>query len=412
MEIYPNKMILLVPDPILLIRFNLLYAPTYIFTRLQRSLIDVEYAIETINLVKKYPTKARSVAGVLRGGPAARASVGSFGIILDAIKGSRGPFIEALKGVNLRIREGEIFGILGPNGAGKTTLIKILCTLVIRDGGEVYINGHDPQKEMGEVLRNLQAVLPESRGFNWRLSGKQNLEFYALLYGLSDAEAKERIDYLLDFTGLTDRADDGIQRYSTGMQRRLLLCRALLRNTPIIVFDEPTTGLDPTSAGEFRKMIIERLARKEGKTIVLSTHNLLEAQELCDRLAIMERGKVIASDTPDNVRHFIIEDRFLKVSFANASFGPGQETLLKDLEAVNGVHSVSEEVDQANRLHGITMRVAKDMDLTNILQMLAGSGLRVLAVNTEEPTLEDAFNAITGQNGRHNFRHLEGENSQ
>ena len=370
----------------------------------------MEYAIETIDLVKKYPTNARNVAGVLRGGPAARASVGSLEIILEAIKGSKGPFIEALKGVNLRIREGEIFGILGPNGAGKTTLIKILCTLVIRDGGEVYINGYDPQKEMGEVLRNLQAVLPESRGFNWRLSGKQNLEFYALLYGLSDAEAKERIDYLLDFTGLTDRADDGIQRYSTGMQRRLLLCRALLRNTPIIVFDEPTTGLDPTSAGEFRKMIIERLARKEGKTIVLSTHNLLEAQELCDRLAIMERGKVIASDTPDNVRHLIIEDRLLKVAFANASFGPGQEKLLKDLEAVGGVHDILAEVDQANRLHGVTIKVAKDMDLTDILHMLAGSGLRVLAVNTEEPTLEDAFNAITGQNGKHYTRRPEGGN--
>ena len=251
---------------------------------------QMEFAIEIIDLVKRYPTKSRRGVVGPHPGPGGR-TVGSLGAIVDAIKGSRGPFIEALKGVNLKIRKGEIFGILGPNGAGKTTLIKILCTLVLRDGGEVYVNGHDPAKETSEVLRNLQAVLPESRGFNWRLTGRQNLEFYALLYGLSDEEAKERIDYLLDFTGLIDRADDGYQRYSTGMQRKLLLCRALLRNTPIIVFDEPTSGLDPASAAEFRRMIIDRLARKEGKTILLSTHNLEEAQELCDRLAILDRAR-------------------------------------------------------------------------------------------------------------------------
>src|SRR5512136_1263099 len=234
---------------------------------------------------------------------------------------------EALRGVDLKIEKGEIFGILGPNGAGKTTLIKILCTLIIHDEGEVYVNGFDPRKESGEVLKNLQAVLPESRGFNWRLTGKQNLEFYALLYGLSDTDAKERIDYLLDFTGLSARADDGIQRYSTGMQRRLLLCRALLRDTPIIVFDEPTSGLDPSSAEEFRKMIIDRLAREEGKTVLLSTHNLQEAQELCDRIAILERGKVIASDTPDNIRHLVIEDRLLRFTVAGANLD--QEALIR-----------------------------------------------------------------------------------
>lgn len=362
--------------------------------------MDMEYAIETVNLVKRYPTTSRRDVVVIARGPAARGTVGSINAILGAIKGSRGPFIEALKSVNLRIREGEIFGILGPNGAGKTTLIKILCTLVIHDEGEVYVNGFDPKRESGEVLKNLQAVLPESRGFNWRLSGRQNLEFYALLYGLGDAEAKERISYLLDFTNLTDRADDGYQRYSTGMQRKLLLCRALLRNTPIIVFDEPTAGLDPTSADEFRRMIIDRLARKEGKTILMSTHNLQEAQELCDRLAILERGKVIALDTPDNVRHLVIEDRFLRIVFADALFGAEEERLVKDLEAAESVRSVSAEVNQGKRFYGLTMRVEKDMDLAEILRMLAESGLRIKAVNTEEPTLEDAFNAITGQDGR------------
>ena len=370
--------------------------------------MDMEYAIETVNLVKRYPTTPRKdFVGVARG-HATRGTVGSVSAVLDAIRGSRGPFIEALKSVNLRIKEGEIFGILGPNGAGKTTLIKILCTLIIHDEGEVYVNGFDPKRESGEVLKNLQAVLPESRGFNWRLSGRQNLEFYALLYGLGDAEAKERISYLLDFTNLTDRADDGYQRYSTGMQRKLLLCRALLRNTPIIVFDEPTAGLDPASADEFRKMVIERLVRKEGKTILLSTHNLQEAQELCDRLAILERGNVIALDTPDNVRHLVIEDRFLRIVFADALFGAEEERLVRDLEAAESVRSVSAEVNQGKRLYGLTMRVEKDMDLTGILRTLAESGLKIKTVNTEDPTLEDAFNAIIGQNGWHARNRTEG----
>jgi len=370
----------------------------------------VEYAIETINLVKRYPTSSRlATAGTPRG-PATRGSVGSLGVIIDSIRGSRGPFIEALKGINLRIKEGEIFGILGPNGAGKTTLIKILCTLVIHDSGEVYVNGHDPRKETGEVLRNLQAVLPESRGFNWRLTGKQNLEFYALLYGLSDTDAKERIDYLLDFTNLTDRADDGYQRYSTGMQRKLLLCRALLRNTPIIVFDEPTTGLDPNSAQEFRTMIIERLVKKEGKTILMSTHNLPEAQELCDRLAILERGKIIALGTPDNVRHLAIEDRYLKIVFNSALFGAEEETLGRDLGATEGVHNVYTEVDQNNKTWSLTMRIEKDMDLTGLLTRISKSGLQIKSVNTEEPTLEEAFNAIINH-GNSSVRNQEEANA-
>ena len=373
--------------------------------------MNMDYAIETVDLVKRYPTTSRRDNIHVAHSHAARGAVGGVNAILEAVRGTRGPFIEALKGVNLRIRKGEIFGILGPNGAGKTTLIKILCTLIIHDEGEVYVNGFDPKRESGEVLKNLQAVLPESRGFNWRLSGRQNLEFYALLYGLSDAEAKERINYLLDFTNLTDRADDGYQRYSTGMQRKLLLCRALLRNTPIIVFDEPTAGLDPTSAEEFRKMVIDRLVHKEGKTILLSTHNLQEAQELCDRLAILERGKVIALDTPDNVRHLAIEDIFLRIAFANSLFGIREDKIVSALRAMEGVHSVSAEVNQARRFFGLTMRVEKDRDLSEILRTLATSGLRIKGVNCEEPSLEDAFNAIVGQNERPQRNGGEGGNS-
>jgi len=301
----------------------------------------------------------------------------------------------AVDDVSIDLHSGRVYALVGPNGAGKTTLIKILCTLVLHDEGEVYINGHDPKRETREVLKNLQAVLPESRGFNWRLTGKQNLEFYALLYGLSDVDARQRIKYLLDFTGLTMRADDGIQRYSTGMQRRLLLCRALLRDTPIIVFDEPTSGLDPSSGAEFRRMIIDRLAREEGKTVLLSTHNLQEAQGLCDRLAILERGKVIAMNTPDNIRHLVIEDRLMRITLAGVTSVDNR--LVNVLQKCDGVHRVDIEYDRVRELLHLTLRVAKEMDLSNILKSVTSENLKIYSVNVEEPSLEDAFNAITGR---------------
>jgi ABC-2 type transport system ATP-binding protein len=154
-------------------------------------------------------------------------------------------------------------------------------------------------------------------------------------------------------------------------------------------------------------MVIERLVRREGKTILLSTHNLQEAQELCDRLAILERGKVIALDTPDNVRHIVIEDRFLRIGFADALFGVKGESLVRDLKATENVHDVSVEVNQGKKLTALILRVEKDIDLTEILTMLTKSDLKIRSVNTDEPTLEDAFKAIISQNDRNTRSRVE-----
>jgi len=360
--------------------------------------MSTEYAIETIGLVKRYPTSASRERGAFfHGGFAGHGRVVSFGGILSTLRGMKGPFIEALRGVDLKIKSGEIFGVLGPNGAGKSTLIKILCTLVIHDEGEAYVHGFDVREEPDEVLRNLQAVLPESRGFTWRLTGKQNLEFYALLYGLREKEAKQRINYLLELTGLKERADDGYQRYSTGMQRKLLLCRALLRNTPTLLFDEPTVGLDPTSAAEFRSLLHDKLAREEGKTILLSTHNLYEAQSICDRIVILDRGKITVCDTPDNIRYMMFDEKVFNITFIDAVFDDMQVRMMNELEEMPGVHGATPEVDPERNFHGISIRVNKNMDLGSILEIIMKSGLKIRMINTKEPTLEDAFMAITGQ---------------
>jgi ABC-2 type transport system ATP-binding protein len=352
----------------------------------------MEYVIETRGLVKRYPTSARRERG---GFHSSAGRVTSFGGMLSIFRGTRGPFIEALRGVDLKIKRGEVFGILGPNGAGKTTLIKILCTLVIHDEGEAYVHDFDVKKEPAKVLKNLQAVLPESRGFNWRLSGRQNLEFYALLYGLRAREAKERIDYVLEFTGLKERADDGYQRYSTGMQRRLLVCRALLKNTPTLIFDEPTAGLDPASAEEFRSLLRDQLARKEGKTIFLSTHNLYEAQDMCDRVAILDRGRITACDTPDNIRYLMFDEKVLGITFNGGIFNGEMEKMVNELEEVSGVHGATPDVSSEGALLGLSIRVDKNIDLSNILEIIMKNGLNIRGINTEEPTLEDAFIAIT-----------------
>jgi ABC-2 type transport system ATP-binding protein len=354
------------------------------------------YAIETIDLVKRYPTRARRGT---RPGPAARGGrrVDSFGGLLGTLIGRHSSFVEALRGVNLQIKEGEVFGLLGPNGAGKTTLIKILCTLVIHDEGQACVHGFDVKKQPSEVLKNLQAILPESRGFDWRLTGRQNLEFYALLYSVPDKEAKERIDYLLDFTGLKERADDGYQRYSTGMQRKLLLCRALLRNTPTLLFDEPTAGLDPVSALEFRNLLRDRLARGEGKTIFLSTHNLNEAEDICDRVAILNRGKILACDAPGNIQRLVFNRKTLRVTFSGSLSGGPPPKMLEEIRGMVGVNEAAFDIGRDNNLRGLSIRGSGDIDISAILAVIANSGLKIEEINTEEPTLEDVFMHLTGR---------------
>ena len=354
--------------------------------------MNSNYAIETIGLTKRYPTKGDDSGGLY----GRHSSTDSFVNIFNVLRNRKRNYIEALRGIDLQIKKGEVFGLLGPNGAGKTTLIKILCTLVIHDEGEAYVSGFDVKKEPAQVVKNLQAVLPESRGFNWRLTGKQNLSFYALLYGIPDKVARERVSYLLDLTGLKDRANDGYQQYSTGMQRKLLLCRALLRNTPVLLFDEPTAGLDPTAAADFRSLVRDKLAREEGTTVMLSTHNLNEAQDICDRIAILDKGKITACDTPSKIQLTIMDEKVFNITFIDAVFNDEESRKMATaLEAIAGVHSATPDIDRERNFRGLSLRLDKGIDLSGILEVILKNGLKISSINTTEPSLEDAFMAIT-----------------
>jgi ABC-2 type transport system ATP-binding protein len=338
-------------------------------------------AIETIDLVKRYPVSLKSIAGGRHWEYWGR--VGGFKELFARKKG----FIQALNKVNLKVYHGEIFGLLGPNGAGKTTLIKILCTLVLPDEGEAYVNGYNVVTQSSEVLRNLQAVLGEQhRGFEWRLNLKDNLEFYATLYGLPKSYAKKRIEELLEFMELKDRAGDMYQRLSTGMARKLQLCRALLLDVPILLFDEPTAGLDPTAATDFRQLL-KKLAKSEGKTIFISTHNMWEAQSICDRVAIINKGEIIACDTPENLKKYISPEKHYSLILDEAS-NEKLNDIISEFKELNGVKDVSLEFGLPSK---IVVKTDENFRFLDMVNLIAKHGLNVKDMETYEPSLEEVF---------------------
>lgn len=210
-------------------------------------------------------------------------------------------YITAVRDASLEIKAGEFFGLLGPNGAGKTTLIKMLCTLILPTTGTASCDGHDVIKGEQKVKETVGLISAEERSFYWRLTGRQNLEFYASLHKLPGSTARERINELLALVGLTADADRRFQTYSTGMRQRLAIARGLLNNPRILFIDEPTKGLDPITAKNVREFLRNKLAT-DGRTIILATHFMAEAQELCDRVAIMNRGRIVTVGTIPELR--------------------------------------------------------------------------------------------------------------
>jgi ABC-2 type transport system ATP-binding protein len=205
----------------------------------------------------------------------------------------RAPTIKVFENLNLKINSSELFCLVGPNGVGKTTLIKILCGLILPTKGEVLIQGYSLLKEEAKVKDIIALVSGEERSFYWRLTARQNLEFFGTLYGLSPAILREKIKELSKFLEIEEFLDTMFQKLSTGMKQRLGIIRALLKEAKIIFMDEPTKSLDPYAAKSLREFIKEKLVKKEKKTIFFTTHNLSEAESLADRIAIMDKGRII-----------------------------------------------------------------------------------------------------------------------
>jgi len=296
--------------------------------------------------------------------------------------------IVAVDDVSFDIQEGELFGLLGPNGAGKTTTTKMLTTLLIPTAGTASVKGFDVVKDADQVRRRIGFIFGGERGLYWRLSGIDNLRYFASLYNVDPDETKKRIAYLLDMVGLTGRGDEKVQGYSRGMKQRLHVARTLLHNPDILFLDEPTLGLDPVGAREFRQVILN--LQSEKKTILLTTHYMFEADALCDRIAIINHGRIIALDTPGGLKSRVHDMNVVEVEI----FGIPDATLEK-LRSLPFVEALSvEDYDQKQMLLIQTGRGAEAVP--DILSTIDGQ--RVGRVVVREPTLEDAYVRLVKDN--------------
>lgn len=226
----------------------------------------------------------------------------------------RAPFSAArmlvVDDVSFGVAQGEIFGLLGQNGAGKTTIFKMLATLIIADGGRARVDGHDVRDGAAAVRRLLAPVLANERSLYWRLSARENVRLYAALQGLDGSAARAEETRVLAITGLADTGTKMVGEFSSGMRQRLLIARALLGRPRVLLLDEPTRSLDPISARDFRRFLRERIVNEEGCTVLLATHDADEVWDLCDRVGVLERGRLLAVDRTAVLRDRAGNDRF------------------------------------------------------------------------------------------------------
>ncbi|HEV2131435.1 MAG TPA: ABC transporter ATP-binding protein [Longimicrobiaceae bacterium] len=222
----------------------------------------------------------------------------------------RSEYAPVIRDVTCEIGEGEFFGLLGPNGAGKTTLFKMLATLVLPDEGAATIAGYDVVRDAALVRRVLAPVIADERSLYWRLSARENLKLFAVLHRLDNAEIRARVEEVLRAVGLEDTAEKMVGQFSSGMKQRLLIARALLSRPRVLLLDEPTRSLDPISARRFRLFLREEILGRQGCTVLLATHNTEEALELCDRVAVLDRGRLLAVGSAQELSREISEDRY------------------------------------------------------------------------------------------------------
>ena len=289
--------------------------------------------------------------------------------------------VHALRGISFAVERGELFGLLGPNGAGKTTTIKILTTLLLPSSGTARVLGFDPAHQAGEVRRRIGHVFGGDRGLYDRLSALDNLRYFADLYRVPVREKRRRIAEMLELVGLQGRERERVETYSRGMRQRLHIARGLLHDPEILFLDEPTIGLDPVGAREVRETIAG--LRDQGKTILLTTHYMYEADELCQRIAVIAGGAFVAEGTPAELKARVVDRTVIEIE----TFGLPAE-LLDRLRAVPGVASVATETRDQAELVLVQSQLGAELVQTLLREL---DGTTVGKVIVREPTLEDAY---------------------
>jgi ABC-2 type transport system ATP-binding protein len=297
----------------------------------------------------------------------------------------RGSDIVALDDMSLEIEEGEVRGLLGPNGAGKTTLVKILSTVLLPTAGSASMLGHDVVKETAAVRRLIGIVFGGDRGLYAQLTARENLRYWAALYDVPQRETNSRIDGLLERVGLSDRADTRVETYSRGMKQRLHLARGLVSNARVLFLDEPTIGMDPLAARDFRLLVKDLKA--SGCTILLTTHDMAEAEAVCDRVALIDKGRLLAVETPASLARLLSEHE--RVDFVHDDL-----SLIDTLKRMPGVSSV---VKLLSGLGSHRVELNNAAALQPVLEFLVASGVRQLA--TSRPSLEEVYVNVIGDRG-------------
>ena len=292
--------------------------------------------------------------------------------------------VEAVRGVSFEIGKGELFGLLGPNGAGKTTTIKMLITLLLPSSGTARVLGLDVARDAREVRKRIGYVFGGDRGLYERLSGLDNLRYFAELYGVDPRRQRHRIAELLDLVGLAGREREKVEGYSRGMRQRLHIARGLLHDPEVLFLDEPTIGVDPVGARELRATIASLTAT--GKTVLLTTHYMFEADALCDRIAVIAHGQIVAEGTPQALKAGVGEGTVVEIEVYGI-----EDAVVERVRALDGVSSVG--VEERDQKQVLVVQTAPGRELVHaILANLDAS--MVGRVSSREPTLEDAYVAL------------------
>jgi ABC-2 type transport system ATP-binding protein len=290
--------------------------------------------------------------------------------------------VRALDGVSLRVEEREVHGLLGPNGAGKTTLVKILSTALVPTSGRATLCGHDVVAEAKAVRPLIGIVFGGERGLYGRLTGRQNLEYWAALYRLPPKQLRRRAQELLERVGLAERADARVETYSRGMKQRLHLARGLVGDARVLFLDEPTAGMDPAAAREFRTLVDE--FRREGRTVLLATHDMAEAEALCDRVTLIDHGRVLASESPRTLSRILGHLHRIEADDV-------PEVLAERVRATRGVSHVG---TADGTLH---VDVEGEEAALAVLKLLVDHG--VAAIRKSAPSLEEVYLRLVGDRG-------------
>ncbi len=296
--------------------------------------------------------------------------------------------VEALQGVSLEVKPGEIFGLLGPNGAGKTTLIKILTTLLLPTGGDAWLNGFHIEKDANKVRASVGCMLMGERGLYWKLTARENLLYFGALYHLTPEARVRRTNEIIAMLNLGDIADRTVETYSSGQKMKLAFGKSLINDAPLLVLDEPTNTLDVPSASELRAIV--RQLNAEGKTIIYTTHIMAEAETLCERVAIIDHGKLLALGPVSELKASLGKEQVTRIEGVISS---------KATEAIRALSMVSQAtlsaIDGASRLTIVTANGKST--LPRLIETLTLHGATIQKITPEEVTLEDVFIAKTGR---------------